>query len=224
MEHLEEKSGSRAALLIALFGFLALVAIDTVLAKSSFIMPFNLAVFSAVDGLRLAVPWLTNVMIGVTLLGSDPVLFALVIVLVVCYRHRWRARETTWFLLVAVSGRIIVLLAKAVVKSPRPDLFEAPAPFYQFSGYGYPSGHALMSTVALGAAALLAVRYMRSPVKRRAVVAVCVFLILAIGFSRIILGAHWHNDVVGGYLYGICILLGGQLLRRRIVTEGPPVE
>jgi undecaprenyl-diphosphatase len=199
--------------LILLGVMMALAVIDTVLAKSSFILPFNRAVFSMVYGLRLELPWLTNPMILVTLFGSDPVLLAFVVVLVLRYRRIWGSREATVFMLAAIIGRITVTVAKALVQLPRPSLIEPPPPFY-FSGYGYPSGHALLSMVVLGGAALLAIRHGKTAAGRRIAVAVCVSLILAIGVSRVYLGAHWANDVVGGYLYGICILLVAELARK----------
>jgi membrane-associated phospholipid phosphatase len=86
---------------------------------------------------------------------------------------------------------------------------------FDFPGYDFPSGHALMSTVVFGLAAFLALRYAGRKVAR-VVLGVCAALVLAIGFSRIYFGAHWLNDVVGGYLYGLCILALASLLRQQM--------
>jgi undecaprenyl-diphosphatase len=48
---------------------------------------------------------------------------------------------------------------------------------------------------------------------RRSVQAFLAFLILAIGVSRVYLGAHWPSDVLGAYLLGgslLALLLRGQ--------------
>jgi undecaprenyl-diphosphatase len=68
----------------------------------------------------------------------------------------------------------------------------------------FPSGHVVHYVVFFGF--LLATMFYvpRIPKEVRIVIgAFCGFLILAVGFSRIYLGAHWATDVIGGYLVGI---------------------
>ena len=44
-------------------------------------------------------------------------------------------------------------------------------------------------------------------VLRRAAAIVCLALILLTGYGRILVGAHWPSDVLGGYLWGALLLL-----------------
>lgn len=198
-------------LIFVLGALLAAAGIDTALSHSSLIIPFNMAVFSAIRGIGVDLPWMTALTIFITYLGSGPVLFAFVIALFFVLLIWKRPADAKWFVAAAVFGQITSSAAKILVRLPRPDLVEPP--LTSFSGYSFPSGHALMSSVVYGTAVLLSFRYFRRKSARMAAGAVGVALILAIGFSRIYLGVHWANDVLGGYLYGVCILLVGYLLR-----------
>lgn len=201
------------------FGAVAvLAAVDTLVAKSSLIAPLNMGAIAFAEGMHVRMPWLTSVMVAVTGMGSDPILLAFVIALATGLALRKKPGEAAWIVLVTLFARFTGPISKILVQSPRPHLAVPPAPFLHFPGYGFPSGHALMSTVVFGLAALLAFRYAGGPVARTAT-AICAVLVLAIGFSRIYLGAHWLNDVLGGYLYGLCILALACLLRQRMDVE-----
>jgi membrane-associated phospholipid phosphatase len=71
------------------------------------------------------------------------------------------------------------------------------------SGYGFPSGHALLSTVVWGGLALVLDVWTR---RRRALVAGIV--IALVGFSRVALGVHYAVDVVAGVAVGLGYLAG----------------
>lgn len=210
-------SSPREGIIIAtLCLFVVLAIFDTWLSLSGAAEPFNTAVLSAVGTLRNATPWLTVPMAAVTHLGSDPVLFLIVLAFAIAAVKRKRRWDAVWLFLVAVAARLIGTSAKLLLQLPRPDLISPPPFLHSFIGYGFPSGHALMSTAVLGSAALLAMERAGTWAGRKAVPVLCLLLIPAIGFSRMYLGAHWPNDVLGGYLYGICILLAGWLLRRKL--------
>jgi membrane-associated phospholipid phosphatase len=68
-------------------------------------------------------------------------------------------------------------------------------------GYGFPSGHALGTTVAYGGAAVLLDVWDR---RRRAVVAGVVVALVAL--SRLVLGVHYLVDVVVGVAAGLALL------------------
>ena len=75
------------------------------------------------------------------------------------------------------------------------------------SGYGFPSGH------TAGAAALAAVAVITATVlisgtrMRRFVVGAAFLYAFMIGISRVVVGAHYGLDVVGGWLFGPAVAL-----------------
>ena len=79
-------------------------------------------------------------------------------------------------------------------------------------GLSFPSGHAYQSLVLFGFLIYLATILVSRRWLRWSVQAFLVFLILAIGVSRVYLGAHWPSDVLGAYLLGGFFL--SLLLRR----------
>lgn len=75
------------------------------------------------------------------------------------------------------------------------------------SSPGFPSGHAFGAVLFFGLVWWLAPMLARSRLACRAVRALALRLILATGYSRVLVGAHWPSDVIGGYLWGLLVLL-----------------
>ncbi|POX55262.1 hypothetical protein C3489_11990 [Streptomyces sp. Ru71] len=80
------------------------------------------------------------------------------------------------------------------------------------TGY-YPSGHTATAAVAYGAAALLLLPWLRSAAARRAAVAGCGVLVLAVSFGLVRRGWHWPLDVVASWCLATVLLVG---LRRAV--------
>jgi len=102
--------------------------------------------------------------------------------------------------LLAVGGGLLLNnVVKNAIHRPRPH---AAAGLYQ--GWSFPSGHAMGSLIVFGM--LVYLLTLLGPRNRRAQVAIvgcATLLVLAIGFSRLYLGAHYFSDVVGGYAAGM---------------------
>jgi undecaprenyl-diphosphatase len=115
------------------------------------------------------------------------------------WRRRWRAAATIWMAIGAGYG--INTLLKIFFARARPDLslvFIAP------SGYSYPSGHAMASTVIYGCAAFFLARLL--PRYRVLIRTVAIAIVFLIGLSRIYLDAHWPTDVLAGFAVGGLVL------------------
>lgn len=115
----------------------------------------------------------------------------------------WRRDWRSALLLVAVtlSGRLLVELQKDWTARLRPDANEH---LVAAQSLAFPSGHAANATLVWLALALLL------PMPERArpfAVWGAVWLALAIGASRVMLGVHWPSDVIAGWSFGLLWLL-----------------
>ena len=96
---------------------------------------------------------------------------------------------------VTFGGLKLVDLLKHYYDRPRPDIFTRHA---EESTRSMPSGHAAGSALLMCFTAYLLIRATRRAGWYAA--PVLGLFVLAIGFSRLYLGAHWASDVVGGYM------------------------
>lgn len=135
---------------------------------------------------------------------------ALTLVLAVCRRF-----AAAGLMLAATLTRSANALLKVIAASPRPtpNLVHVSE---RASGQGFPSGHVMSAVLVYGAIAYLAHDQIRQVYVRRLVQALAVIMVLATGFGRVYVGAHWPSDVLGSYLWGTCLLLLLMGLYRRM--------
>jgi membrane-associated phospholipid phosphatase len=147
------------------------------------------------------IEWLTSVLRVVTWLGSAAVIVPLGVIVggfFVLRRRRWQPLA---LLAAAVAGAVgLYNIVKSLIGRPRP-----PSAIWigHFSGAAFPSGHAAQS-VAFYAMLAIVLGAGRSPWVKTVLWSVAALVALAVGGSRIYLGAHWLTDVLGGYALGSC--------------------
>ncbi|MER5834137.1 phosphatase PAP2 family protein [Streptomyces sp. NPDC002130] len=118
-------------------------------------------------------------------------------------RHR-RAGADRWWLPVAAGALLMALVPALVV--PLKDLTARPGTPAVPPGTGYyPSGHTATAVVAYGCATLLLLPRLRTTLARRALVALCVALVLGASYGLVRRGYHWPLDVVGSWC--LCTVL-----------------
>ena len=86
-----------------------------------------------------------------------------------------------------------------------PTLILAMSVAYSVDGLSFPSGHVMFYTVFFGLGAWMLWRY-GGGWWRLPVIVACLGIIVAIGLSRLYLGAHWASDVIAAYLLSGTIL------------------
>jgi membrane-associated phospholipid phosphatase len=82
--------------------------------------------------------------------------------------------------------------------TPRPDPTQV-ARLVEETSYAFPSGHAQNSTVLFG--------FLAAHVRRRIAWVGSALLVTSIALSRIYLGIHYPQDVLGGFFFGVVYLL-----------------
>jgi undecaprenyl-diphosphatase len=132
--------------------------------------------------------------------------------LVLLVRRAWR--EALLLVAVTLSGRLLVDLLKDWTDRIRPDAQNHLVPVETLS---FPSGHAANATLVWLCLALLLPRSERG---RAFAVWVAVWLALAVGISRVMLGVHWPSDVIGGWAFGLFWTLLLLNLSGQVSAEG----
>lgn len=153
---------------------------------------------------QLASPALTNVMRGVSFLGSTVFLTVATILVVLWFALRKWRREAKLFAITMIGASLLNTTLKLAFKRPRP------VPFFNLlppESYSFPSGHALASCCFYGAfAAILTARLTRKRT-RTVVWVLATTMFLLIGFSRIYLGVHYTTDVIAGFTAALIWIL-----------------
>ena len=165
----------------------------------------------AVAGLHR--PWLDAVLIGVTHLGDQLTLMAVMLLAVALLLARRLRRTALVVALASLAGFPLSDTVKVVIDRPRPDVPWRVIPLP--SSASFPSGHALGSMAVYGVLALTVGQWPRSRRLRTAAAALGLGLPLLIGFSRVYLGVHYLSDVLAGWAAGLALaLLAGWADRR----------
>lgn len=145
-------------------------------------------------------PWLDQLMLAVTSLGSE-IFYLLALPLLYWCWDRKKALYVGAAFLFAISLNDIM---KTVFQHPRPDPekllpgIQELAASYSPKSPGFPSGHAQGSVSFWGALAVTA--------HNRTAWAVCAVPILLVSYSRLYLGVHFAGDVLFGLLLGLACL------------------
>jgi membrane-associated phospholipid phosphatase len=144
----------------------------------------------------------------------------IVITVIGCLVLLVRRKPTLFVTWVAAmgGGGILEHILKRAVERHRPSFG---ASFVTDQSSSFPSGHAMIATLALGMVVyvLIVTRPMR-PWMIVAVIVAAFAALMIIGFGRIYLGVHYPSDVLGGFAaggawLGICTSIAGIDLHRR---------
>lgn len=134
----------------------------------------------------------------VTALGDVAGVVAIALGSAFFMRHHQR-----YVLMLAISLMGTTLVAntvKVLVSRTRPEMLLWLDPFLSFS---FPSGHATATMALFGFLAVAASRLIAAGSLRTLAVGASILVIVLVGASRILLGAHFLSDVIGGWLLGL---------------------
>jgi undecaprenyl-diphosphatase len=149
-------------------------------------------------------PWTVLAQL-LTMVGSEVVVGALTVVVLAWLVLRHRRWHAAWVFgsTMALAGGL-TLVVKQLMSRPRP----APAVMLGpvDTGFSFPSGHTLYSTVFFGLVAGLLLQRCARRSSRVLVVAAWGLMSGGVGLSRLYLGYHWLTDVLAGWTIGIGVL------------------
>ena len=174
----------------------------------------------------LGPPWIQELGRDITALGGIGVLIGITLVVA---GYLWLDRRSLemWVVLAAVAtGQAASTLAKLGFDRPRPDLVPHGVVTYTSS---FPSGHAMMAAVTYLTLAALLARSQPTRALKIYILAVAIFVTLAVGVSRVYLGVHWPTDVLAGWAAGagwalIWWTIADRILPRNGAPEKTPAE
>jgi len=145
---------------------------------------------------------LTNVFSWITLLGKSQVILVFIAISVALLRL-WRKNYYILSLFIAVTGsEAFTYLGKLAFHRPRPELA-----VYAEHSFSFPSGHATIAVAFYGFVGYILMRFVQSWNKKVNIFFTTIFVIAAIGLSRVYLGVHYLSDVWSGYLVGAMWLI-----------------
>lgn len=166
---------------------------------------YNEAFYSSNSGVRAVFQIITDT--------GDEVFFIIVIaVFFIAYDKKF-AKNLLFSLIISTY---INNFLKDVFQDPRPrtNIDPTSETGYIAEGYGFPSGHSQGSVSVYGYIAY----HFKDKSKHFLIPVILSIYIFLIALSRIILGVHDLQDIIGGLLFGICVLLPFIYLEP-IVTE-----
>jgi undecaprenyl-diphosphatase len=158
----------------------------------------------------LRTPWITQIMVHITMLGDALMITLISIVTVAWLLSRKNIPAALHLGAAIIFGSILIRVLKVTLQVPRPDT----SLFTDMHTFSFPSGHVTMSVMLYGFLAIIICRELR-PDKRIHVYLGFGTLIGLISLSRLYLGVHWLSDILGGLALGLSwITLLGIAYRR----------
>jgi undecaprenyl-diphosphatase len=154
---------------------------------------------------REASPVVRGLFLRITDLGGLSFLTGLVLIVAALLAWRRRSGLALVWVLAVFLGLQLNSRAKGLFERARPSGIDAQI---HEPSYSFPSGHSMEAMIAYGMLGYLSL-VMLPPRRwvRFTAIAVVVLLIVAIGFSRMYLSAHWFTDVLGGFTLGAAWLV-----------------
>lgn len=148
---------------------------------------------------KLSSPGIDKMWIFFTKFGNAITVIGIVLVFLFIFRNWYGIFLTASTILSIVTNSII----KYIIRRARPDYLR----LIKQGGYSFPSGHAMISVAIYGVLFYLVIKKIKNKVLKIVLSSLLIFIILAIGISRIYVGVHYPTDVIAGYLLATAELI-----------------
>ena len=180
-----------------MFGAIATIALGAAVELLAPLGRFDTRV--AYTANAIAHPALTRVVLAITALGASEAFFVIsATIAVALIAERRPALLVGWLVATAGTG-ILNATLKELFRRARPAL---PDPLHAFTGWSFPSGHAMGTLAIAGMLAYVLGTFHRDQRTRIALVGAAAAWSVLMGATRLYLGAHYVSDVLAGFLGG----------------------
>ena len=163
--------------------------------------------------------WCLTLSRAATALGDAVTVTTLTVVVCLALLVGRRRVMAVWLAVTVAGSALLNTLVKVSLERTRPPSAEQ---LTSAHGFSFPSGHTQAATVFYAALVVVVGWRVFHPTQRwaRLTAAAAVVVAVAVGASRVLLGAHWPSDVLGGWLLGCAwIAVATLVLRRRTTSE-----
>lgn len=157
--------------------------------------------------LQATFPGAVEVMGFISFLGSEE-FFLLALPVIYWSINKQLAKRLGYLFLLTV---MVLYALKHAFRQPRPYWIDPALGLGVSDSYGLPSGHVALTTVL--------VVFIAAWMRRGWVWLAALVYVLLMAFSRVYLGVHFPQDVVGGFLLGSLILLAFLLWQRQFAAD-----
>ena len=148
----------------------------------------------------------TALMLGFTQLGellSMIVMSLIMISILMLYKLKI---HTLFFIISMLISTVLIPVLKNSFDRERPSFLR----LIEISGFSFPSGHAVGSTIFFGSVAHV---IKETNLNNKALLmTICATFILMISSSRVYLGVHYPTDVLAGVIIGLAVVFGTSAL------------
>ena len=159
--------------------------------------------------------WFVDINSDISSLGG-PTLFFLIILFVISLLFvQYRFKTLTKFLIIIFGSVFLLFVLKYLFNSNRPNQLVG---LILSNDLGFPSGHAFMSLILFYTLNFITTKRMRDKSLKFLINTSTIIIIILIGLSRILIGAHNPEEVIAGWSAGIFWIYITSLFFRRFLS------
>ena len=198
----QDQPDDHRQLLLLILGLLCLVLYIALLITMAINGPkigINTTLFTLIQSIRT--PTLNTIAVFFTNLGFIKLTIPAILLMCGIFIYNKQPHKAYTCLATLLLSGGLAYISRHLFFSPRPADF-----IYVKHTSSFVSGHCTMAVILFGLWAYFSTPFF-APTRKHLSYFIAGFCIFMIGFSRLLLGAHWFTDVIGAWLLGFSVLI-----------------